>query len=401
MTVAQLRNVAIGTALAFVVGPLVASGADAPLRIDVITSISGSGAFGGASDKLTLGIGEELVNKSGGIRGRPLQFVFSDDASKPQVDVQLLNGILGTNRVAVIGPRSVAGCSAMMPLLHSGPVDYCISPGIYPEGGSFVFTGKLKTRDVQDTQMRYFRLRGWDRIAFIASTDASGQDGEHALDETLALPENSGMKLVARAHFNVADVSVAAQAAQIKAANPQVVIVWTTGTPLGTVLSGFSQAGLDLPVAVSYGNMTYGQFDGSLASVLPKDVYVVATPWMSRVDGIDLPPAVQAAKRDFYRLFREKAHGVVPDMSIAGVWDPMLILVSALRKIGPDATAAQVRDYIMHLRGFAGVNGIYDFEKYPQRGLGAESAIVTRWSPAAKTWEVVSKATGVPLAGKM
>jgi branched-chain amino acid transport system substrate-binding protein len=393
-----LRKAAIALAIAFALGPFAASGADAPLRIDVITSLSGSGAFSGANDKQTLGIGEELVNKTGGIRGRPLQFVFSDDESKPQVDVQLLNGILSANPIAVIGPRLVAGCSAMMPLLRNGPVDYCISPGIFPENGSFVFTGKLTTRDVQDTQVRYFRLRGWERIALIASTDASGQDGEHALDETLALPENSGVKLVARAHFNVADVSVAAQAAQIKAANPQVVIVWTTGTPLGTVLNGFSQAGLDIPVGVSYGNMTYGQFDGSLAGVLPKETYIAATPWMSRVDGVDLPPAVQAAKRDFYRLF--KAHGVTPDMSIAGVWDPMLILVSALRKLGPDATPGQVRDYIMHLKGFAGVNGAYDFEKYPQRGLGAESAVMTRWSPAAKTWDVVSKPTGIPLKGK-
>jgi len=47
-----------------------------------------------------------------------------------------------------------------------------------------------------------------------------------------------------------------------------------------------------------------------------------------------------------------------------------MILVAALRKIGPDATPQQLRTYISGLKNFVGVNGPYDFVKYPQRGLG-------------------------------
>ncbi len=50
------------------------------------------------------------------------------------------------------------------------------------------------------------------------STDASGQDAENGLKSVLALPENKDMQLVATAHFNITDVSVAAQLEDVKAA---------------------------------------------------------------------------------------------------------------------------------------------------------------------------------------
>ena len=74
-----------------------------------------------------------------------------------------------------------------------------------------------------------------------------------------------------------------------------------------------------------------------------------------------------------------------------------MIVIDALHHLGPDATAQQVRDYIGGLKGFAGINGLYDFSKIPQRGLDVQAAIVTLWSPAAQTWQLVSKPTGIPL----
>ena len=74
-----------------------------------------------------------------------------------------------------------------------------------------------------------------------------------------------------------------------------------------------------------------------------------------------------------------------------------MIVVDALQHLGPNATAQQVRDYIGGLKGFAGINGIYDFTKIPQRGLDVQAAIVTLWSPTAQTWQLVSKPTGIPL----
>jgi branched-chain amino acid transport system substrate-binding protein len=78
-------------------------------------------------------------------------------------------------------------------------------------------------------------------------------------------------------------------------------------------------------------------------------------------------------------------------------WDPAMIVIDTLRHLGANATAQQVRDHIASLKGYAGINGIYDFAKIPQRGLDVQAAVMTLWSPAHQTWELVSKPTGIPL----
>jgi branched-chain amino acid transport system substrate-binding protein len=92
-----------------------------------------------------------------------------------------------------------------------------------------------------------------------------------------------------------------------------------------------------------------------------------------------------------------KAAGVAPDVASAHGWDPTMMIVAGLRKLGPNATAAQLHDYLIHLKGFEGINGEYDFEREPQRGLDVQDAVVTLWDPAKKNWIPVSQAAGAPL----
>jgi len=82
---------------------------------------------------------------------------------------------------------------------------------------------------------------------------------------------------------------------------------------------------------------------------------------------------------------------------VATAWDAGLIVVEGLRKLGPNATSAQLRDFIAHLTNFAGVDGVYDFVKYPERGLGPDGSTVTTYDPATKSWKWLSKPGGEPL----
>jgi len=58
----------------------------------------------------------------------------------------------------------------------------------------------------------------------------------------LKASENAAVAIVSRDHFTGADLSVAAQVARIKASDAQAVIVWTTGTPFGTVVRSLADA---------------------------------------------------------------------------------------------------------------------------------------------------------------
>jgi len=59
------------------------------------------------------------------------------------------------------------------------------------------------------------------------------------------------------------------------------------------------------------------------------------------------------------------AIGSKPDMIEISGWDPAMLVVDALRKLGPDASAAKLRAYLLNVRGWVGVNGPYDFHANP------------------------------------
>jgi branched-chain amino acid transport system substrate-binding protein len=227
------------------------------------------------------------------------------------------------------------------------------------------------------------------------STDASGQDAEKGIKSVLDLPENKAMSIVTTAHFNPQDVNVSAQIEQVKAANPQAFIAWSTGAPIATIFRGMLQAGLDVPTATTDGNMTRAQMK-QYDAFLPKQLYFPAAEWVVANDPkFPMEAAVADKQKAFYGAFKDA--GAQVDISSELAWDPALILIDALKKLGPDAGAQKIRDDIAGLKNYAGVNGVYDFEKVPQRGLSVDNAVVTRWNAETKNWQVVSKATGVPL----
>jgi branched-chain amino acid transport system substrate-binding protein len=56
--------------------------ADEPYRFNIILSLSGSATFLGKQEQGSFEIEEKMLNKSGGINGRPVKFVYYDDQSK-------------------------------------------------------------------------------------------------------------------------------------------------------------------------------------------------------------------------------------------------------------------------------------------------------------------------------
>jgi branched-chain amino acid transport system substrate-binding protein len=366
-----------------------------PYKIHVILPLSGGAAFLGRGEQQALELFEKQINQESGINGQPIAFVFHDDQTSPQTTVQLANGILPDKPAVLLGSSIVAMCSAIAPLLKQGPFDYCLSPGVHPAAGSYQYSTSTDTHALIEAQVRYFRLKGLTRMAFMSSTDASGQDAERGFDEVLKLAENAGITVVERQRFNPTDVSVTAQIERIKAANPQAFIAWTTGAPIATVFKGMVQGGLDVPFATTNGNQTYAQMR-QYKDFLPKQLYVPTSVFLPHDGMFKLDPKVEEAQQKFYASF--KAANIKPDNMSALAWDPANLVIGALRKLGASATGQQVKGYIDSQTAFPGINGIYDFKTVPQRGLTVKNALVTRWDPAADTWTVVSQPTGTPLA---
>jgi branched-chain amino acid transport system substrate-binding protein len=367
------------------------SAADEPFRIDAIFSQTGPAAFLGATETKSLAILEGVLNKQGGINGRPIHFVVNDDGSAPPAAIAVFNQIAQRKSAAFIGTGFTATCNAIQPLVRDhGPVMYCLSPSLTPVPGGYGFAGSVWTYYLARVMLRYYRERHWNRVALITSTDASGSEFNYAFNYALTLPENKGVTLVDAERFNTADVSVAAQMAKIKAASPDTIVTWTAGSGFGVLLHGIQDTGLTQPVSACNCNMINAQL-AQYKSFMPKELDFPGV--RPIVQGAVAKGPVRDAQAVFFSAM--KAAGIdKPDMADILPWDPALLIVDAYRHLGVTATADQLRDYLVHLHGFAGINGIYDFRDNSNRGIGENNAEMTRWDPDQGVFVALSKAGG-------
>jgi branched-chain amino acid transport system substrate-binding protein len=391
VTHAVARTFALLLTLALI-APAPARAAD-PFELYAISELTGSAGFVGKNEVIALQAFENRLNANGGIDGRPLKFVIQDAASDPRVAVQLTTDLVARKVNLILGASLASTCSAEQPLVNAGPLAFCLSNAVIPKPGSFMFAASVTTANHVAAGLRFARLKGMRRIAAIVTTDTSGQNGEDAINQAVADPANKALKLVDLEHFNPADLSVAAQLARIKAADPDLIVLWTTGVAAGTVLRGLAAAGLDkLPVLISPGNATFAQM-AQYASFLPAQLYFTLPAAMIAGDTPD--PVVRP-------LIKELRDAMTPlngqiDISVTAAWDASLIATSALKKLGLSATPEQLRAYVAGLRNFEGVAGRYDFVKYPQRGISEDSEYIGRWDGSKNAWIGVSKAGGTPL----
>ncbi len=364
-----------------------------PYEINAILGLTGSGSFIAEGQAAALRAVEAYVNQTGGIQGRPIRFVLADSQSKPQLDVQLTSALLAKDPPFIIDGGPGAACHAAATLYGKGPVMYCLSPGFYPERGGYAFGAGIESRVGMGVVVRYLRMRGFKRIGIISLTDIAGQEADTALKSLLGEPENADLHVVDWEHFSANDISASAQMAKIKDAKPDVVLGWATGTPTGTLLLAYTDLGMAVPFVASQANENARQMEQYKSTMPPTlmmySVMFPAAPTLSRGP---LKTAIDA----YVRMMR-KTGGSLGDASSAETWDAALILVGALRALGTNATADQIRTYIAGLHDYYGPTGSFDFRIGNQRGLDASSAIMVRWDQPSGSWKAISGPTGTPL----
>jgi branched-chain amino acid transport system substrate-binding protein len=182
---------------------------------------------------------------------------------------------------------------------------------------------------------------------------------------------------------------------RIKGSGAEAIIAWTTGAPAATVFRSMGQEAIDLPVAPTSGNQTFAAMK-QWQAFLPKQLILASALYPPHPPSVKLDPRVDSAQQSMYATLKKR--GLKADNMVATSWDAGLIVVAALRKLGINATAAQLRQYIEDLTDFPGVDGIYDFKKYPQRGVGPDASTVTSYDAKTASWVWLSQPGGAPLS---
>lgn len=383
------RVAVVTLALLMAAVPFGSAQAADPIEVNALLPMTGPLAFYGQGILNGLSAEEPVLNAHGGINGRPIHFVVSDDQANPQVAVQLTSALVSKGATILIDGGPAATCRATATTAKNAAVVFCLSAAYDPATDPYSFTTPMSFEAGLAAHIRFFRARGLKRIGFIIGTDATGQIADASLTNIMAYPENRDLVVVARERFGPTDISVAAQVARVKAGNPQAVFLAASGTPLGLILREMRDAGLVLPTGTIASNQSVQQLV-SYGDIVPNDLELVAARWAAYDVMLGGPVKDQVA------IFRSamKRAGKEADGPASIGWDFGLFIAAGYKKFGPAMTATNLRDYVANLRNEAGICGYYDFITTPGRGLTAKDTVVLRWNGARKTFDPISTAGG-------
>jgi branched-chain amino acid transport system substrate-binding protein len=209
-----------------------------PIRIGTIFSISGWAGFAMIED----------INAKGGVNGRPLEFYFEDDKSVPTNAVIAATKLIKDKKVVVmVGTSTSDSALAIVPTCEKEQVPFINSGPAYIPFKKWIFScgpgDVLGATHVIDYAIKDL---GAKRIAFMRSTDAYGTLASKVIKGEL--PKHPGVSMVAEEIFEVTDTNMVPQLTKVKAANPDLIILFTTGGAGAVVAKNYKQLGMTTQV---------------------------------------------------------------------------------------------------------------------------------------------------------
>ena len=316
-----------------------AANSSGPIKIGMVTSLTGNYAPLGTNDKLAAQQIVDGVNAKGGINGRQIDLEIVDDGTDPNQSVIQFNKVIADGAVAVLGPPQSTADLAIKPVANDKKMP-TISLGaaddqVVPVTPYMWMTAPLSSQ-VASTCVNFIKSQGKTKLAMLYDTKNAYAVAGH--DATRNALDKAGIQLVDDETFETTQTNFAPQFAKISEARPDFLLVWATGAPPVVITKGWADqnTGIPLMMTAAEASTLYVQPSGPAA----EGVFVQAS---MGVLGQALPAANKYKKLvdDFAGPFQQANNYYPPQFA----WDGMVatsLLVDAISRKG--ATSDQIRD---------------------------------------------------------
>jgi branched-chain amino acid transport system substrate-binding protein len=323
------------------------------IKIGAVFSLTGPGAGLGGPERHGALLAEKVINARGGVKGRPIKIIIEDDGSKPDIAKSKAENLIYSEKVvAMIGPSLTASTGAVATITNAVPMVQIACTGLGPPIEQTykklfhvlppqVLNAKAlleyATKSAKAKRIGVLHDSGYGNVVMTAMKSVAG---------------DYAVEFVGTEKFEVGATDVTTQAAKVKAANPDIILVIATSpVPFRNV----KQIGIKQPLLAAVGSSSYEYVKGmgEFADDISFAEFLVAEDPL-------------AHQKDFVELYR-KEYGTLPKTYEAAGWDAIHVLVKALEKAGPDADTEALAAAI---RGPAqGVLATFDFSKGDMTGI--------------------------------
>ncbi len=330
------RRGLLAAAAAVVLAYALPAGAQEPIKIGLITALSGQSARAGEAITRGLTIAIDELNAKGGVLGgRKFVLVRRDDEATPAKGVTAARELIFREKVAVLfGGLDTPVSMAIVPIVNQEKLPFmgpwAAGTGITKNGANpnFVFRVSAVDEIVDVAMLEYAQKNfGTKKPGLILVNNPWGESNEKGLRAAL------GAKNVAAAgieKFEGNDVDVVPQLTRLRQAGTDTLFLVGNVGPSAQVVKSLDRMGWKVPI-VSHWGPAGGRFS-ELAGPNAKDVHFVQTySFFGKQSAIGdrVLKALMAKYSDI------KGPGdVTPAVGVANAYDAMHLVAAALQHAG-------------------------------------------------------------------
>ena len=359
MSLSRLRTAAV-LGFAGVLAAFSPAKAADPIKIGLVTALSGQSARAGEALTRGLTIAIDEINARGGIGGRAVELVRRDDEANPAKGVIAARELVQREKVAVlIGGLDTPVALAIVPFANDQKVPF-IDPwaagtGITVNGAKDNYVFRVSARDdlVDKAIVAYAaKHHGVKKPGLILVNNPWGESNEKGL--TAALKE-ADIQPAGIEKFEGNDVDVVPQLTRLKQGGADVLFLVGNVGPSAQVVKSLDRMGWKVPV-VSHWGPAGGRFT-ELAGPSARDVVFVQTySFFGKLSPVG--ERVLAALKAKYPDVKSPGD-VTPAVGVANAYDAMHLAALAIAKAGSTKGEA-VRDAFYRIDRYEGLIKTYE-----------------------------------------
>ena len=352
-----------------------------PIKIGLVTALSGQSARAG--EALTRGatIAIEEINSKGGVLGRPLELVRRDDESNPAKGLIAARELIQREKVvALIGGLDTPVALAIVPFVNNAKVPFvdpwAAGTNITQNGApdNYVFRVSAMDDEVDKAIVKFAsKTYGTKKPGLILVNNPWGESNEHGLKAAM---KSAGTEPAGIEKFEGNDVDVVPQLSRLKQAGADTLFLVGNVGPSSQVVKSLDRMGWAPPI-VSHWGPAGGRFT-ELAGPNAKNVIFVQT-YSFFGDLSPIGKKVLAALQAKYPDVKGPAD-ITPAVGVANAYDTILLITKAIEKAGKtDPTA--IRDGFYAIDRVDGLIKTYQkpFTKSNHDALSQDDYIWTRF----------------------
>ncbi|MBE1591605.1 ABC transporter substrate-binding protein [Nonomuraea angiospora] len=223
-------------------------GAQDPIKVGLIVSLTGNYTPLGSEDKKAVELAVEQVNAQGGLLGRKVELVTRDDKTAPDQGIVAYNQIKGDIDV-LIGPVFSNSALAVEPLAQRDKMPYLsLAPAqeqVEPIK-SYIFVTPALSSMYAERYLQYLQAKGIKTIAVAWDSKSAYSVSGHK--SMIALAPKYGVKVAVDEPYETTTSDFSPLFTHVRDSAAEALVFWGSGAPGVTAAKQYVASGLKTPL---------------------------------------------------------------------------------------------------------------------------------------------------------